>query len=109
MGGRGIGREWADLTDEDPKESSYRMSCTFLPPFGPSLHWVKRGPVLKLDRTGELNEIPLRHSRPLARAGQLLPMVGTGPQGGKKIKVQRARGDTKEQRRSSAAQKVDRP
>lgn len=56
---------------------------------------------------GELNEVPLRHSRPFVRAGQLLPMVGPGSQGGMKVKVQRARGDTKEQRRCSAAQKVD--
>lgn len=67
VGGRGIGQEWADLTDWDPKEASYRVSCTFLPPFGPSLHWVKGGSVLKLDRRGELNEIPLRHSRPWPR------------------------------------------
>lgn len=37
------------------------------------LDWVEKGRMLKLDRAGDLSEIALRHSRPSARAGQLLP------------------------------------
>lgn len=63
----------------------------------------------KLDRVGELSEIALRHSRPSARAGQLLPKVGKGLQKRKRSsEVQRARGGAEEQRRCPAAQKVNR-